>query len=355
MSSGLLYTTRSLGGREGKNIIHHMKVIETRSSNVTLLTGAKTTAGKKLIEQHGNMKIDDQMTVIGEFYRTEAVKMADWMEVYKEMDVSVFNDYTDLYLIGGLDLWRLNLTRTGSRINKFPHDRGQLKFQSVGIHCCHILALLKAHREYDIPLHELAFDPNEMSVDLFHGDVEVGNNYHLYHGYNIPRYNINRLDSLQYYMNSLNSVNELEKCYDFTFGYSVLEKSGRERYISYVNDLSRNAKTSNVYVKNAITSEDTTIDRDRYLGKIKESRYTLMLPSYDNHCFSGYRFIEAITNDCLPLIHPDCNLQDIQETFNIDLSPLVITHFPDESWRQDMLDKIKPNVVTFEQGFLHDN
>lgn len=354
MTTGIFYTTRSVGGREGKNIIHHMSVLQSQNDSVDLLTSAKTTAGQRMIEENAHMSINSQQNLYSDFYEQEAKLMGDWRTVYDNIDVTSLKSYSNLYLIGGLDLWRSNLTRTGKRSGIFPHDSGQLKFESVGIHCCNILALLKAHREYGIPLHELAFDPNEMAIGLFNPSVSTGDNYTLYHGYNIPSYEISRLDSLQYYFANLPVSlfdEESDKKYDFTFGYSMMPKSGREHYSDYITLVSQQFKSSNLYVKNSLTGEDTTLERDAYLSKIKQSRFTFMLPSYDNHCFSVYRFVEAIHNDCLPLIHPDCNLTDIMATFDIDLAPLVVTTAPSESNRVELLETLKDKVLPFKVGF----
>lgn len=354
MSSGIFYTTRSVGGREGKNIIHHMSVLQSQCDAIDLLTTAKTLAGKKLIEENAHISINQQQNLYGDYYVSEAKSMPSWKAVYDDIDVTPLKAYDNLYLIGGMDLWRSNLTRTSKRVGVFPNDSGQLKFESVGTHCCNILALLKAHREYGIPLHELAFDPNEMAIGLFNSEVGVNDNYYLYHGYDIPAYDINRLDSLQYYFSNLPVSlfqEEQDKIYDFTFGYSMMERSGREGFVEYINSLACQFKTANVYVKNALTGEDTTLDRDAYLTKLKQSRFTFMLPSYDNHCFSIYRFIEAIHNDCLPLIHPSCNIVDISRSYGIDLAPLTVANIMSEAQRLDILESLKKSVLPFKEGF----
>lgn len=349
---GIFYTTRAVSGREGKNIIRHMKAIESQSDDITFMTTGSTDAGKRYIETHGSMKIDRTETAFTEWYQDEAINLGDWQEVYEKLDVSRLEQYDNLYLIGGLDLHRSNLTRYGSRVGVFPKDKGQLKFQSCGVHLCNILALLKAHNEFGIPLHEISYDPNEMAMNLFHEDYRPKNEYHCYHGYDIPKYGIKRLDSLQYYLLNKSGFPDdfSEKTIDFTFGYTVLQKSGREKFVDDVNRIATSYKTYQVHCKNEYTGEDTHIDNDAYLDKIGRSRFTLMLPSYDTHCFSNYRFVESLYRDCLPLIHPACNISDVNDSFGVDLSVLKFAHM-EEEMRLELLNHLKKIFLATDKLF----
>jgi hypothetical protein len=193
-----------------------------------------------------------------------------------------------------------------------------------------------------------------MSCDLFHSDVAPikDSGYFLYHGYDIPKYGAHRLDSLQCWLEA--STNPLfpedysQKSYDFTFGYTVLKESGREHYPNEINLIANQFSKSNVFSKNEYTGINTHVSGDKYLDLIKVSRFTYMLPSYDKHCFSGYRFLESIYHDCLPLIHADCNIQDIGSSFGIldDLETLQSGGIPTESERLDILGRLKTTMLT---------
>ena len=344
MSKCLFYTTRAIDGREGANICRHFTVLKHHHDQIDLLTGQKSTSSKKLIEQNAMISISAMNDSYRTYYANDAKKFSTWMEIYNDINPEFLKDYDALYIIGGLDFHNSNIGRHQKRRGVFPHDGGQIKFESLGIHLTNILAMLKAHREYGIPLHEMAFDPNEMSCDLFHSDVAVGSNYYLYHGYDIPKYNALRLDSLQYHLEALRNPlfeEQVDKSYDFTFGYTILDDSGREHYPEHINKIADQFAVKNLYCKNEFTGENTHIPGNEYLEKVKKSRFTFMLPSYDSHCFSIYRFIESIYNDCLPLIHPDCNIQDVNKSFNIDLSPLVTENPPSESDRVMLLEQYK--------------
>jgi hypothetical protein len=352
MTKGIFYTTRAIDGREGKNLCRHLTILKHTHDTVDMLT-SNSDKGEKRAETHGLLSIGLYHNHYGNFYKNDAKEMSDWMAVYNAINVLPLKDYDALYIIGGLDLHRSNLGRKENRVGVFPHDRGQLKFESCGVHLVNILALVKAHNKYGIPLHELAYDPNEMSCDLFHPDVAPikDQNYFLYHGYDIPQYGAHRLDSLQCWLNA--ATNPLfpedysQKEHDFTFGYTVLKESGREHYPSEIDRLSSQFAKTNVYTKNEYTDVNTHVDADKYLNLIKESRFTYMLPSYNKHCFSVYRFIESIHHDCLPLIHSDCNIHDIGASFGIldDLETLQSGRIPFELERLAILDRLKTAML----------
>lgn len=354
MSKGIFYITRNISGREGKGLIPHIKLIESNNTEIDFLTELKTNKSKKFIEDIIGIPVKLKNHYLS-FYENEAKHMSNWMEVYEKLDIRHLQDYDDLYIMGGIDLFRSNLIRGSKRNFVFPYDKHQMKFYSTGIKVIHLLALLKAHNEYNIPLHEMAFDPNEMSMDLVHSDVKPNSNYYLYHGYDIPNYNIKRLDSLQYFYNnptpSLFQNDYTEKPNDYTFGFTVLEKSEREDYVDYVNRMALNFKTSNVYCKNYITGQNTLLDRDNYISMISLSRFTTILPAYDSTCFSVYRLIESLQHNCLPLIHKSCNIEDIQKSFNVDLTPLVTETPMNESDRLELLDYMKQNILKVERSF----
>ena len=354
MTTGIFYSTRAVDGREGKNVYRHVNILKRHHDTVHMLTG-NSDRTLQTVNNHTARKVvvSKYHNYYGSFYANEAKTMDDWMAVYDAINPIALRDYDSLYIIGGVDLHRSNLGRFENRVGVFPHDRGQLKFESCAIHLVNILAMIKAHHTYGIPLHELAYDPNEMSCDLFHKDIAPvkGKNYHLYHGYDIPLYGANRLDSLQCWLEDshdpLFPEDYSEKTFDFTFGYTVLKNSGREHYPDNILEISNKFIRKNIFVKNEYTGVNTHIPGDRYLDLIKTSRFTYMLPSYDKHCFSGYRFLESIYHDCLPLIHRDCNITDIGQSFNVIdiMSKLQNGNIPSEDERLSILNDLKLKML----------
>jgi hypothetical protein len=360
MTKGIFYTTRAIDGREGKNLCRHLNILKQVHTTVHMLTG-NSDRSLQTVNNHtaGTVVVSKYHNHFGNFYSNDAKKLDDWMAVYEAINPITLKEYDALYLIGGLDLHRSNLGRFENRVGVFPRDRGQLKFESCGIHLVNILALVKAHNLYGIPLHELSYDPNEMSCDLFHTDIAPvkDSGYYLYHGYNIPKYGAHRLDSLQCWLQS--SIHPLfpedysDKSVDFTFGYTVLKESGREHYPQQIDLVSSQFSTSNVFSKNEYTGINTHVTGDKYLDLIKVSRFTYMLPSYNKHCFSIYRFLESIHHDCLPLIHGDCNITDFGISFGVldVLETLQSGGIPSETERLEILAKLKAAMLTPTEFF----
>jgi len=350
-SKGIFYSTRSFTGREGEGIMHHIKSITSKSDVVDGLTDGTTDAMSQALYKFNGMRLRNVVGEVSHFYHAKGIHMSNWMEFYDALDVSGFEQYDDLYLMGGVDLWRSGLTRNGKRSGIFPKDKGQINFVSTGVRLANILALLKAHNTFGTRLHELAFDPNEMPMGQFHADVAPTENYWIYHGYDISHYDIRRLDSSQYQFNSEFKLFEADKNYDFTFGYTVLQSSERAKYIEWVNEMAAKFSKANLFVKSDCGDEDTSVSRPVYLNKIEQSRFTLMLPSYDESCFSIYRFIESLDKKCLPIIHKSCILSEVEKSYNVDLSHLVVDESMSENRRLELLDYYIEKFMVFEKGY----
>lgn len=84
--------------------------------------------------------------------------------------------------------------------------------------------------------------------------------------------------------------------------------------------------------KDLIDSSNELLSYDEYLDLLWHSKYTLIIPSYDTTTFSLRRFVEALMQDCVPIVYDKCNidwmpteLYDILECSNLivhDLSKL---------------------------------
>lgn len=337
----LLYSTRPFLGREGKNIVPHISIL--KNDLVDILSNGKTDRIKKEASKIVGFNIQSSISTISNYYTTNINNFKDWEDFYTKIDVSIFKNYDRLFILGGMDLWRSNLTRFGKRAGVFPKDSGQINWISTGLKCANILSILKAHNEFNIPLHELSFDPNEISCNLFNKDYFVEDGYFLYHGYDIPRYNIIRLDSLQKFYNDKIDLFSKDKIFEFTFGYTVLKNSNRKKYIEDVDLISKMFQNYNIFIRNDFNEINTLINQDEYVEKLKQSKFTFMLPSYDETCFSIYRFIDAIYSDCLPIIHKDCNIKEVEKSYDINLNQIVYNENIDffNKNRVDLIDYYK--------------
>lgn len=354
MSRGLIYSTRGVTASIHESLIQQMKMVESNNDSIDFISSYKTDAPKKHIENGAGIKIEKHFRNITEFYYDKAIHMSSWTQIYDALNVDFLKEYDDLYLFGGLFSTASALRRYEKRNYVFPKDSGQIKFESVALPCIHVLALLKANREYEIRLHELVFDPLEMSIDLFHSDYVPTKNYYLYHGYDKPELNMKRLDSLQYYLNNQkrNFIEEqIDKDIDITFGMTIFENF-RHKYYEDAKVVLNKFDKVKFYLLNKVTGENTFIDRDQYLKEIARSKFTIILPAYDSTCFSIFRLLESLHNDCLPLIHKDCYIKDINKSYNTDLSELITDKPCSENDRIELLNKFKKIFLTVDRKFI---
>lgn len=359
MSKGLLYSTRATTGREGKYVSRHMCILQTRSDIIDHLNSNTGQQTKVNIEKFANINIRQSKNLYGDFYLNKGRYMSSWEEVYNELDVTALEEYDSLYLMAGIDLHASEMTRWGKRVGVFPKDRGQLKFISHGKIFTNVLAMLKAHREYRIPLHEFQYDTGEISLSLFHEDYRPhADLYASYYNHAIPEYDIKRLDSLQYYLNTKrNTMFRNEKSVDFSIAYTVLKTSGRESMPEFVNDIAKQYDKSCLFTKNDFTGENTSIDSDLYNELITKTRFTLILPAYDRKSFSIDRFITSLDSECLPLLHPETTRDVVEESYNVSLDDLVIYDPKDvsrysEDRRLELLSFYKDKFLKVEKDLV---
>lgn len=354
MSRGLIYSTRGVTTSLYDGPVQQMNIVSTQNDIIDFISVYKTNKPIQYIEEKSGIKITDHLTNIRDFYFDSAILMDSWEEIYKALDIDFLKKYDDLYVYGGLFSTASGLRRYKNRVGVFPKDKGQIKFQSVALPCVHVLAFLKANREFGTRLHEVCYDPLEMTMDTFHPDYAPKSNYHLYHGYDVDSLNMKRLDSLQsYYQNAQNKSfieTQFEKDIDICFGMTIFEEF-RKKYYDDAIEISKKFDKANLYVLNKITGESNFLDREDYLSQIARSRFTMIMPAYETKCFSIYRLLESLNNDCLPLIHEDCFLDEINKSYNTDLSVLVRKEPFEESERIELLNKFKNVFLRVERKF----
>lgn len=200
-------------------------------------------------------------------------------------------------------------TRRLRQVNKHVKVRNQMLFVSNSKPFSTILQLMKLAQKTGAHFHEIAYDPDEYSMDLL-SDVVPLPKHTLYHGYDIPEYGAKRLDAIQYYL--LNSANPLDaifaledkKEFDIVFGYTAVTPA-REAFHDKVTGLLQKYSNTKTFVYHRSQNINTVVERPVYLDFIRRSKFTLMLPAYDTSQFSYIRFIESIHNNCLPLLGDD--------------------------------------------------
>jgi len=328
-------------------MLSHVSILKSKTNSIDYLTSAKTTTNKRLVESITGLSVNFVPRQI------DTTKYSSWEEVYADIDVSWAKHYTAIHIFGGAFSPGSGLSRVSKRVGVFPKDSGQLKFLSVSHVLYNCLVLLKINHVYKIPIHEMMFDPLEFSFACFHDDYKPSN-YYQYHGYDIPSIGAHRLDSLQYFNNhaTFNTLVKNDKVFDFVFGLTVLKNSDRCKFLDDVYGVASMFGSSKIFIRNDFTGENTFVDKEIYLDFISKSRYTYILPAYDQELFSIYRLIESINLDCLPLIHSAANTDGVSESFGFDLSILKNIGLCnlDERHRVTLLGKLKDvfNVVNIE-------
>jgi len=351
---GIFYMARPISGSDGIRMLQHLKILEVDNDIVDHLSYQKTQKGKEIIQGHSNLKIRNSINMFIEDYHNKYKHMKSWNKVYECLDVSQLKEYDSLYIMGGSNYRASGFCRGGREQGRFPNCSSGLKFVSHGVHHINILALLKAHREYGIPLHEYVYDTDELSCCLFHESVApLKKNYYAYYGHAVEKYGYKRLDCHQYYFENVyrSPLFKQDKIYDMTSGYTNCNDT-RDRYSIEMNKLAKNCKTSNIYIKDPEKNINTFLDKDTYNDKLLQSRFTFVFPAYDLHVVSIDRIIGALQRDCLTLFHSECNVEDIQKSFDVDLTELFTTELFSEEKRLELLEYLKSKILPYKVGFV---
>jgi len=111
------------------------------------------------------------------------------------------------------------------------------------------------------------------------------------------------------------------KKHDFAFSMTNVwsDKNNRTEIIDtlqYMHTKSFNHDTKFIFQyvckhiarKDLIDSSDELLSYDEYLDLLWHSKYTLIIPSYDTTTFSLRRFVEALMQDCVPIVYDKCNI-----------------------------------------------
>jgi len=349
--TNLIYSNRSTSGREGKTNMLHMKMLE--NAELDLMSTVKSAA-KDILNYCRGMSIRQTINPYENSYDKKFKKMDSWEEVYENIDASTLSKYDGIYCFGGMFKPQSGFVLGGNRSGVFPKDSGQLKFESTGIELVHFLAILKANREYGIPVHEFCLDPDPFTMDMVHDDYKPTGPHYCYHGYDVDK--LNRLDSAQHFYSQrkLYLVGGNRKPFDFTFGYTILNNPYRESIKPEIEALAAEFDKSKLFVWDKNSGVDTYIDRDQYLSMLDQSRFTYIIPAYNQNYFSIYRLIEALAKNCLPLIHPDCKIDDVEKSFDVNLHHIITTERISEVDRKALLAYYRSKILKTDRGFINE-
>jgi hypothetical protein len=289
-------------------------------------------------------------------------KYPTWTDFYNNEDwFAQLDNVKHIIIYGGILSSAGGLTRGKTKINHYLKSDKKMAYMALGQYFSSVLQLIKLAKRCDSMIHELVYDPCEVPLDHITLEPFVYPKYKLYHGYDIERYRIQRLDSLQYFLleseKSRSVIGEVKKDYDIVFGFTAITKDREKSYDrikAFLNSLS-NLKIL-TFEKHKRLGIDTFVDRDTYLSFIERARFTFIIPPYDLTHFSIYRFVESVYNNCLPLIGNDVKIDEWISSF--DLDPVMVAHLIfdyetlpqiSEEERLELLDYFKSKLLVVER------
>jgi hypothetical protein len=136
-------------------------------------------------------------------------------------------------------------------------------------------------------------------------------------------------------------IQEIDKAQDLYYIGSAFTKE-REEYIVNIKDwlykffgrrrigfTRANPQTGLFDYYNSNERRDVKVNQSKYLYNLKLSKYTVVTSPYDTSTFNMMRFMESVICDCIPIIMPDNNLDDLRLTFpdiydKINLRDLIL-------------------------------
>lgn len=340
----LLYTTHSWRVGNSKSIFQHIDFIP---GHIDVLTNHKSLKfsfdNSKAFGMIGNEIFDDYMAT----YRTSKT----WREYYDKIDVSQYKDYDNIYVIAPPTYCLYGLTdekleKLYAKWENLLDSNRELHFNSHALPLLHMMILAKASREFHIPFFQHNFEVTGIDFSKIKGLEPY--QYVMFHGYKYR--NLDYYTTLQnYYLKYVSPI--YKKTLDFAFCFYTFEKQNQKHRLTATNELKeklipkldRNKMFFYEYIKE--NKDMKPILRDEYFDKLKKARFTYIIPSFQTDVFSIDRFIDALAYDCLPLIHPLVVTEDVEKTYDVDLSALKTFDLHSEEKRLELLNYLKQKIM----------
>lgn len=329
----LVYSAWAPNSIYTQSLFQQMTVLKEFAEDIHYMGSGATDAGYRKIKSLVKLPEDKfhyfQDNYV-KFYREKILtkEITHWDDIIEAIDVTKLKDFDRIYLWGGT-LSSVCSKREGQNlkaIKNYPKTLSKT-WTSLGIHYIHVLALLKAHNLYKIPITELMYDNQEASLYLIENEMKViPELYELKFSNEIPEYRTSRFDSIQYVLDEqarysadlgdlLFGDDVPEKKYEFSFGYSCITEDRQIGIEPVLDMIKEKFKNPNLFIKDTFKGINTFIPREEYLDYISKSKYTLVIPAYDRTQMSIIRIIESTHNNCITLFTPDNNFDNILVSF----------------------------------------
>lgn len=320
----LIFSTHAPRRKYSKSLFQQIKFLEKDNDEIFFLSfNQNIESSAKVLTKISEINIPiipiDNTEMLK--YWEENVKTKkdeNWLNVYNNINIETLKDFDVFYVYGGMLSDGFHIARKHAEtLNKtFPNNKGPLSWVSISLCYYMWLAILKAHKTFNIPIVEVAHDIDEYSINLIPEEYYNKDLYSLKFGYGDSKLGIERLDAFHYYLNNTESLKH-DKIYDFTFGYTIFTKARKdtfERLEKLVYSKFDKSKV-NFFVKDKLKKIDNFINREEYLDYIAKSKYTLIIPTYNPEHVSILRIQESLINDCIPLFTNDNNFEMLLESY----------------------------------------
>jgi hypothetical protein len=153
------------------------------------------------------------------------------------------------------------------------------------------------HLSKTLPTVHIYVDPQEGSWNKINGADET----------NFFFYKNERIDAEYFPFVEWSFAKEIDERYikrkKFAFGFTVVTEDRESLYYQLATLHEHNI---NFLVKFPKMDIDTTVKRADYSNMLKESEFTLVIPSYEDTDFSSIRFWDALVKGCIPFVLDSC-------------------------------------------------
>ena len=355
----LLHHSKSLDGQWSSNLNEHMKFLEDnyfRNNEVFSLKPSKKF--KSVFDKPTWNGRIEKITSVG--LTIEQKPWQTWKQVC-EANVADLSGIDHVIVLGGVFISE-KAVNGPDYLEKIWLGRQGIGFQSLCRELFPQLVLMHSCQVHGVPFHHIVWDPLEANTT---GTSAIDDNLvRMYWAYDSSSRGYKRLDSFQYGLKALETIfdDHSDKTLDFVFGMSAFDIPRELIYDELARSGIFQIPNSKFRVKHKRLGLDDTLPRPQYLEELSSARFTLMVPSYDQEFFSFYRFAEALSRDCLPLIHPACKTEEFFSSYEIDreiLSPLLLSNDLDirdrvglraEETRLQLLQYLKSKVFVIDRG-----
>jgi len=242
-------------------------------------------------------------------------KIESWSEYYQQLDdVQEKYQFDRIALIA---LYQEFCNKKDSQIleyyeETFKDDRAFFGFNFMQKKALNFMSVLYMNLKHKIPVDHFMIDPPELDLSL------IGlSNVRRYFFYDYEKINAKHSSYAEYMLRERSKNREnFEKNIDFVFGFSI-ELPPRYWFHMYYLRMRRLLEEaglkSEFYYSSQVDENKCMISKPRYLQRLEESRYSLVIPSYVETEFSMIRFLEIISKDCIPLIFYKTNLDSLKK------------------------------------------